>query len=351
MADGEARGGGTPADAAQLQERAVAEVSACESSDALEAVRLRYLGRKGEVTARLRAVSSLPAEERPVAGQVWNRTRKAIEAALTERQEALEASSGPAGAGDFDPTLPGRRPALGRPHVIMRTMDRVVRIFRAMGFAVVDGPEVETAHYNFSALNIPEDHPTRDDHDSFFLNPDLLLRTQMSPVQIRVMESEPPPVRIVAPGRVYRRDHFDASHSPFFHQMEGLYVAEDVTLGDLKGTLHEFARRFLGEQVDVRFRGSYFPFTEPSLELDATCTVCGGSGCPVCKQTGWVELLGCGMVHPNVLRGVGYDPDQVSGYAFGMGLERSAMMRHRIPDIRHLYENDVRFLHQFGGHA
>jgi phenylalanyl-tRNA synthetase alpha chain len=293
----------------------------------------------------------LPVQERPAAGQAWNAVRGVVEEALQAREAALDPGSSGSPADSFDPTLPGHRPPLGRPHVIMRTMDRIVEIFRAMGFAVADGPEVETAHYNFAALNIPEDHPTRDDHDSFFLAPELLLRTQMSPVQIRVMESQRPPVRVVAPGRVYRRDHFDASHSPFFFQMEGLYVAPDVSLGDLKGTLHEFARRFLGEDVRVRFRGSYFPFTEPSLELDASCTVCGGTGCAVCKQSGWVELLGCGMVHPNVLRGVGYDPDQVSGFAFGIGLDRTAMVRHRIPDIRHLYENDLRFLNQFGGRS
>jgi len=232
--------------------------------------------------------------------------------------------------------------------VLMRTMMELVDVFRMMGFSVADGPEIETAYYNFEALNIPDDHPTRDDHDSLFLEDGLLLRTQMSPVQIHVMERTPPPVRIVAPGRVYRRDSFDASHSPYFWQMEGLDVGEDVTLGDLKGTLHEFARLFFG-QNEVRFRASYFPFTEPSLEMDVACTVCGGSGCPVCKQSGWVEILGCGMVHPRVLRGAGYDSEAVSGFAFGMGLDRITLLRHRIPDIRLLYENDLRFLRQFGG--
>jgi phenylalanyl-tRNA synthetase alpha chain len=225
----------------------------------------------------------------------------------------------------------------------------MVDIFRGMGFTVAEGPEVETEHYNFEALNIPPEHPTRDDHDSFWVGPGLLLRTQMSPVQIHVMEATPPPVRVVCPGRVYRRDAFDASHSPFFFQMEGLHVAEDVTLGDLKGTLREFVHDFFGEGVGMRFRGSYFPFTEPSLELDISCTVCEGEGCPVCKRTGWVEILGCGMVHPEVLRQVGYDPESVSGYAFGMGPDRITMLRHRIPDIRYLYENDLRFLRQFGG--
>jgi phenylalanyl-tRNA synthetase alpha chain len=229
----------------------------------------------------------------------------------------------------------------------MQTLERMVEIFRSMGFSVADGPEVETPHYNFEALNIPEDHPTRDEHDSFFLEGGRLLRTQMSPVQIHVMERCAPPVRVVSPGRVYRRDNFDASHSPFFFQMEGLAVDEDVTLGDLKGDLRLFVNRFFGPRVGMRFRGSYFPFTEPSLELDIACTVCEGAGCPVCKQTGWVEILGCGMVHPNVLRGVGYDPERLSGYAFGMGPDRIAMLRHRIPDIRLLYENDLRFLHQF----
>ncbi len=234
---------------------------------------------------------------------------------------------------------------------MLQTIDELVDLFRSMGFSVADGPEVESARYNFEALNIPEGHPTRDDHDSFYIDENLLLRTQTSPVQIRVMECTPPPVRIIAPGRVYRRDAFDASHSPFFFQLEGLCVGEDVTLGDLKGTLRAFARGFFGESVRLRFRASYFPFTEPSLEMDIGCTVCGGSGCSVCKQSGWVEILGSGMVHPNVLRGVGYDPEKVSGYAFGMGPDRITLMKHRIPDIRFLYENDLRFLRQFRGIA
>jgi phenylalanyl-tRNA synthetase alpha chain len=332
----------------ELLERALAEVGSARDADALERTRVRYLGRKGEVTAGLRAVSSLPPEERPAAGQAWNRVRGQLSEAMDARRAELE--SGTAAPADaFDPTLPGRRPPAGVPHVLLQTLEHMVDIFRSMGFAVVDGPEVETPHYNFTALNIPEGHPTRDDHDSFFLADDLLLRTQTSPVQIHVMERTPPPVRIIAPGRVYRRDSFDASHSPFFFQLEALYVDTDVTIGDLKGTLRAFCRRFFGREVDLRFRGGYFPFTEPSLELDIGCTVCGGAGCPVCKHTGWVEILGSGMVHPNVLRGVGYDPDQVTGFAFGMGPDRLTMLRHRIPDIRHLWENDVRFLHQFGG--
>jgi phenylalanyl-tRNA synthetase alpha chain len=337
------------ADPREALNQALQEIEAAGDLDALEKIRLRTLGRKGEVTARLRGVSSLPAEERPAAGKAWNEVRVGITAALESRREALAA--GAAGAGDtaFDPTLPGRRPAVGVPHVLRRTVDRLVGIFRGLGFHVVDGPEVETVHYNFEALNIPEGHPTRDDQDSFFLGGDLLLRTQTSPAQIHVMESVGPPVRVICPGRVYRRDNFDASHSPFFFQMEGLHVDEDVTLGDLKGTLREFVGQFFGPEVEMRFRGSYFPFTEPSLEMDIQCTVCGGGGCPVCKRTGWVEILGCGMVHPNVLRGVGYDPERVGGYAFGMGPDRIAMLRHRIPDIRLLYENDVRFLAQFKG--
>ncbi|MFN8179392.1 MAG: phenylalanine--tRNA ligase subunit alpha [bacterium] len=330
---------------------ALAQIESAENADLVEQLRLRYLGRKGEVPLALRGVAALPEADRRAAGAAWNEVRRALEEAVSRRQSEFEASSerGAAGAGALDVTLPGRRPAIGHPHVLMATIDRLVDIFRSLGFSVADGPEVETARYNFEALNIPEGHPTRDDHDSFFLGDDLLLRTQMSPVQIRVMESVPPPVRVIAPGRVYRRDHFDASHSPFFFQMEGLHVDRDVTLGDLKGTLHEFARRYFGDAVRVRFRGSYFPFTEPSLELDVSCTVCGGVGCPVCKRSGWVEILGCGMVHPNVLRGVGYDPEQFSGWAFGMGPDRITLLRHRIPDIRHLYENDLRFLRQFGG--
>lgn len=332
-----------------LLEEALTRIREVPDLEALDSVRHAYLGRKGKVTAGLRGVSSLPVEERPAAGQAWNRVRGELEQAVTARQEELAAGAASAEADAFDPSLPGRRPPAGLPHVLMTTLDRIVEIFRAQGFSVVDGPEVETVHYNFAALNIPEDHPTRDDHDSFFLGPDTLLRTQMSPVQIHTMESQPPPVRVVAPGRTYRRDHFDASHSPFFFQVEGLYVDEDVTIGDLKGTLHEFVRKFFEADLGMRFRGSYFPFTEPSLELDISCTVCGGEGCAVCKQSGWVEILGCGMVHPNVLRGVGYDPDRVTGFAFGMGPDRIAMLRHRIPDIRYLYENDLRFLRQFRG--
>lgn len=336
------------AESRDVLKQAREEIEAATDLESLEAVRLRYLGRKGEITRNLRAVSSLPVEERPQAGKAWNETRGELEACVEKRQASLSDRAGTV-RDPFDVTLPGRRRPAGRPHVLMQTLDRLVEISRSLGFSVVDGPEVETAHYNFAALNIPEDHPTRDDHDSFFLGPDLLLRTQMSPVQIHVMEKSPPPVRVVAPGRVYRRDHFDASHSPFFFQLEGLYVDRDVSIGDLKGTLQEFVNRFFEREVGMRFRGSYFPFTEPSLELDIACTVCEGRGCPVCKQTGWVEILGCGMVHPSVLRGVGYDPDEVSGYAWGMGPDRITMLRHRIPDIRHFYENDLRFLDQFGG--
>ncbi len=336
-------------EARDLRERATREIEAAATLEDLESVRTRLLGRSGEVTAKLRAVSGLAAAERPAAGKVWNEVRALLTAAADERRALLEAAAASGTRAPFDPTLPGRRPPVGLPHVLLRTVDELVGIFRSLGFSVADGPELETPHYNFEALNIPEDHPTRDDHDSFFVDDALLLRTQMSPVQIRVMERTPPPVRVVAPGRVYRRDAFDASHSPFFFQMEGLDVGEDVTIGDLKGTLHTFARRFFGDGVKLRFRASYFPFTEPSMELDIGCTVCGGSGCPVCKHSGWVEILGCGMVHPRVLRGVGYDPDQVSGYAFGMGPDRITLLKHRIPDIRFLYENDLRFLRQFAG--
>jgi phenylalanyl-tRNA synthetase alpha chain len=334
----------------ETHEQALREIEAAETPEHLETVRRRYVGRKGEVTASLRAVSGLDPAERPAAGRAWNEVRKEIEGSLDARRAALEAkAAGQAKRPAVDISLPGRRPACGVPHVLRRTIDRLVEIFTRMGFWVADGPEVESERYNFEALNIPVDHPTRDEHDSFYLGPGVLLRTQMSPVQIHVMEKTPPPVRVISPGRCYRRDSFDASHSPFFFQMEGFHVAENVTLGDLKGTLREFVLRFFGRGVEMRFRGSFFPFTEPSLELDISCTVCGGAGCSVCKQTGWVEVLGCGMVHPQVLRNVGYDPESVSGYAFGMGPDRITMLRHRIPDIRYLYENDVRFLHQFRG--
>ncbi|MAF26717.1 MAG: phenylalanine--tRNA ligase subunit alpha [Gemmatimonadota bacterium] len=334
---------------AEVLERALREVGACTDQEALNDVKVRFLGRKGEVTAGLRSIPSLPVAQRPSAGQEWNRLRTALAEALDARGAELADTGGQSDGSSFDPTLPGRRPPLGVPHVLAATLDELVGAFRSMGFSVADGPEVETERYNFEMLNIPEGHPTRDDQDSIFLGGGLLLRTQMSPVQIRVMEKHSPPVRIVSPGRVYRRDTFDASHSPFFFQMEGLYVDEDVTLGDLKGTLRAFAHSFFEEGIGLRFRGSYFPFTEPSLEMDIACTVCEGAGCPVCKSSGWVEVLGCGMVHPRVLRGVGYDPDVVSGFAFGLGVDRIAMLRHRIPDIRLFYDNDLRFLHQFGG--
>jgi phenylalanyl-tRNA synthetase alpha chain len=338
-------------EARSLREQALLEIEAISDPAALDAARTRWLGRSGEITRRLRAVSTLPDSERPAAGKAWNETRAALERAIDERRAALESSSASRAASSFDPTLPGRRPPVGLPHVLLRTIDDLVDLFRTMGFGVAEGPEVETSRNNFEALNIPEGHPTRDDHDSFFLSDDLLLRTQTSPVQIRVMERTKPPFRVIAPGRVYRRDAFDASHSPFFFQLEGLCVGEDVTIGDLKGTLRAFAHRFFGDGIGLRFRVGYFPFTEPSMELDIACTVCGGPGCAVCKYSGWVEILGSGMVHPNVLRGVGYDPDVVSGYAFGMGPDRITLLKHRIPDIRLLYENDLRFLHQFPGVA
>ncbi len=330
-----------------LREQALREIESVSDLDTLDGARTRWLGRSGEITRRLRALSTLSERERPAAGKLWNEVRIEVTEAIEARRGALESARGVRAADRFDATLPGRRPPFGLPHVLLQTVDRLVDIFRTMGFSVADGPEVETVHYNFGALNIPEGHPTRDDHDSFFVDDDLLLRTQTSPVQIRVMERTPPPVKIIAPGRVYRRDAFDAGHSPFFYQLEGLCVGDDVTIGDLKEALRVFARRFFGESIELRFRVGYFPFTEPSLELDIACTVCGGRGCGVCKQSGWVEVLGSGMVHPNVLRGVGYDPEAVSGYAFGMGADRITLLKHRIPDIRLLYENDLRFLRQF----
>jgi phenylalanyl-tRNA synthetase alpha chain len=335
-------------EAQALREQALREIESVSDLDTLDGARTRWLGRSGEITRRLRALSTLPESERPAAGKLWNEVRAELTQALDTRRDALESARG-GSRQDFDATLPGRRPAFGLPHVLPRTVERLVDIFRTMGFSVADGPEVESVHYNFEALNIPEGHPTRDDHDSFFLDDELLLRTQTSPVQIRVMERTPPPVKIIAPGRVYRRDAFDAGHSPFFYQLEGLCVGDDVTIGDLKETLRTFAVRFFGESVRLRFRIGYFPFTEPSLELDIGCTVCDGRGCGVCKHSGWVEILGSGMVHPNVLRGVGYDPEAVSGYAFGLGADRITMLKHRISDIRLLYENDLRFLRQFPG--
>ncbi len=327
----------------------MAGLAAARSADELEALRVKYLGRQGLLTQLLRSIPSLPPEERPALGRQANEAKAKIEALLAERLAELRRAERQRtlAAQRFDLTLPGRRPPVGPLHPLTQVLDEIIEIFLGLGFAVAEGPEVESDFYNFEALNIPKDHPARDMQDTFYLSDDVLLRTHTSPVQIRTMEAQRPPVRIICPGKVYRRDA-DITHSPMFHQVEGLAVDRDVSMGDLKGTLELFAREMFGPKTRIRFRPSFFPFTEPSAEVDVRCFLCGGEGCRVCTQSGWLEILGSGMVHPRVLRTVGYDPEEVIGWAFGMGVERIAMLKYGIDDIRLFFENDLRFLSQFG---
>lgn len=331
---------------ALLKKQAIAEIAAARAPAELERLRVRYMGRKaGELTLVLRSLKGLSEEERRSVGPAANALKDELVEALRKRRTQLETGSANEA---IDLTLPGRKRFLGYKHPITLVTDRVVDIFVGMGFEEILGPEIETDWYNFEALNIPQGHPARGEmFGNFYLPGDLLLRSHTSPVQIRVMEKMRPPVRVIAPGRVYRRDAFDSSHSPVFYQVEGLYVDGGVSFADLKGTLEVCSQEMFGSDVRVRFAPSYFPFTEPSAELAISCVICGGEGCKVCAHTGWVEILGCGMVHPQVLRNVGYDPDKVTGFAFGMGVERIAMIYYRIDDIRHFYSNDLRFLSQF----
>ncbi len=333
----------------QRQAAALEEIRAAADERSLDALRAKYLGRKGLVPALMKELKALPPEERPLAGRKANELKVAVQQALTERRRELaEARAHPAAAAaSFDYSLPGVWRGTGSRHPISSIIERAVEIFHGLGFTVAEGPDIETEYYNFDALNTPPDHPSRDPQDTFYLSDGRLLRTQTSPVQIRYMEAHPPPVRIVAPGRCYRRDTPDATHSANFHQIEGLYVARGVSMADLKGTLAYFARRMMGPGVRVRFRPHFFPFTEPSVEVDFSCHACGGKGCRICKHSGWIEIAGAGMVDPNVFAAVGYDPDEYSGYAFGMGIERMAMILYGINDIRVFYENDIRFLEQF----
>jgi phenylalanyl-tRNA synthetase alpha chain len=314
----------------------------------LEEARVRYLGKKGALTQLLRALPDLPAAERPAVGREANLAKAEIESVLEARLASLERLERRArlAADRPDLTLPGRRVVPGGLHPLTRVHDEIVDVFTGMGFAVAEGPEVELDYYNFEALNIPKDHPARDMQDTFYVGGEILLRTHTSPVQIRTMERQKPPVRIIVPGRVYRRDA-DITHSPVFHQVEGLAVDRGISMGDLKGTLELFARELFGADSRIRFRPSFFPFTEPSAEVDVLCFLCKGGGCRVCKASGWLEILGSGMVHPRILRAMGYDTEEVTGWAFGMGIERVAMLRYGIDDIRLFYENDLRFLSQF----
>jgi phenylalanyl-tRNA synthetase alpha chain len=321
-------------------------VTGATSADDLERVRVELLGRKGRLTSILRELGQLPPEERPRIGAEANRVKEMLAARMDERKAALE--DGTNGSTGADLTMPGRDRWRGGVHPVTRVVDEICEIFHGLGFTRVAGPEVETVEYNFTKLNTPLDHPAADMHDTFYLADGVVLRTHTSPVQARVMEKFAPPVRVVVPGMAYRRDPFDASHAPAFEQLEGLAVDEGITFLDFKATISEFARRFFGPGTRTRFRPSFFPFTEPSAEVDVSCLLCGGAGCSACKRTGWMEIMGAGMVDPAVFEAVGYDPERYTGFAFGMGPARIAMQRYRIPDIRLLYENDVRFLEQFG---
>ncbi len=330
-----------------LEDEARSAIARTEDTRGLESVRVEYLGRKeGRVTALMRALAQLPAEERPAAGAAANRVKSAIAELLDVRGRELAEPSAD-GARAVDPSLPGRAAWKGARHPVTLVIDEVCDALGFLGFTRVRGPEAETDWYNFTALNTPLDHPAADMHDTFYLAPGVLLRSHTSPVQIRTMQTYQPPIRVVVPGMSYRRDPFDASHAPAFEQIEGLAVDEGITFVDLKATLAVFARRLFGERARVRFRPSFFPFTEPSAEVDVSCLICGGSGCSACKGTGWVEIMGAGMVHPAVFEQVGYDAERYTGFAFGMGPARIAMLRYRIPDIRLFYEADVRFLQQF----
>jgi len=330
-----------------LEASALPAIAGAGDPEALEQIRIRILGRKGELTEILRGVGALPPEIRREVGQQANALKARIEAALEARQQTLRAAllDELAVREAIDITLPGRPVPSGSLHPITATLYEIVEIFQRLGFSVAEGPEVELDYYNFEALNIPKDHPARDMQDTFYITDDVVLRTHTSPVQIRVMEAQPPPVKIVAPGRVYRRDA-DPTHSPMFHQVEGLLVDYGVSFADLKGTLQAFVDQFFGAGTRLRFRPSYFPFTEPSAEVDIGCVMCSGASCRVCKGSGYLEILGAGMVDPEVFRGVGYDPE-ITGFAFGMGVERIAMLRYGIDDIRLFFENDLRFLQQF----
>jgi phenylalanyl-tRNA synthetase alpha chain len=345
-----------PLPAGDLQERLRAiereardELERAASPEALEEVRVRYLGRKGRITQELKSLAALPLDKRPIVGEAANRAKTGLAEALDRRAETLlaERESSTLTAERADLSLPGRAPRVGLRHPISIALDELTAIFRDLGFEVAGGPEIETPYHNFTALNIPEGHPAREESDTIFIGEELLLRTHTSPVQIRAMESRKPPLRIIAPGRCYRNDAPDATHSPVFYQIEGLAVDEGITFGHLKWTLEQFARAYFGSGVEIRFRPGYFPFVEPGAELDISCVFCGGSGCATCKQSGWIEILGSGMVHPAVFEAVGYDPETVSGFAFGTGVERMAMLKHGIPGIRFFYENDLRFLTQF----
>ena len=335
----------------RLRTEALAAIRAAKSLAELDAVRVKYLGKKGAFTAILRGMGNVSKEERPTIGKIVNIAKAKVEAAIEKQNGILKADALKArlASEKIDVTLPGRANTLGHLHPLTQTLERIKDIFFRMGFSVEEGPEIEKDYYNFEALNLPKDHPARDMQDSFYITEDILMRSQTSPVQARTMEKNEAnaPIRMIAPGRVYRRDEYDATHSPMFTQVEGLVIDKGITLADLKGTLELFLHQIFNDDIGVRFRPSFFPFTEPSAEVDISCVMCHGKGCRVCKGTGWLEILGSGMVHPHVLEMSGYDPKKVSGFAFGMGVERIAMLSYGVDDLRLFYDNDMRFLRQF----
>lgn len=335
-------------DLEQLSKEALQAVAEAGDLRALDEARVRYLGKSGLFTEQLKQLGKLPKEERPQAGQAVNKAKRALQKAIEERRQALENAALEArlAAERIDVTLPGRKLGRSGLHPVSRTLQRIEELFATAGFSVAEGPEIEDDYHNFEALNIPAHHPARAMHDTFYFDKHRLLRTHTSPVQVRVMSQAEPPLKVIAPGRVYRCDS-DLTHTPMFHQVEGFMVDEQVTFADLKGLLHTFLKAFFEKELKVRFRPSYFPFTEPSAEVDMECVMCGGQGCRVCSQTGWLEVLGCGMIHPEVFRHVGIDTEKYSGYAFGMGVERLTMLRYGVNDLRLFFENDLRFLQQF----
>lgn len=334
-----------------IRESAQTAIAETLDGETLEALRVRYLGKKGELTAVLKQMGKLSEQERPVVGQLANEVRSALEEAIEARERALsaEALSKRLVQERVDVTIPGKRPKMGKKHPMYSVLDEIKEIFIGMGFTILEDREIELASYNFTRLNVEEGHPAREWSDTFYFTEDssILLRTQTSPMQIHAMENGKPPIRILAPGRVYRKDEVDATHSPMFHQIEGMAIDRGITMADLKGTLNEVVRSLYGEETVTRFRPHHFPFTEPSCEMDIQCHKCHGAGCPTCKGEGWIEVLGAGMIHPKVLEGCGIDPAVYSGWAFGMGLERMALGRYKISDLRLIFENDVRFLEQF----
>ncbi|WP_122639313.1 phenylalanine--tRNA ligase subunit alpha [Romboutsia sp. Marseille-P6047] len=332
-----------------LKDIALGEIQDASTIEELEGLRVKYSGKKGQLTAIMKEMGKLSAEERPVVGKVANIVREAIEGGINTKKEEIKAieKEKQLASEVIDVTMPGKTFTVGKKHPISQIIDEVSEIFMGLGFSIAEGPEVETIENNFDALNAPKDHPSRDMSDTFYINSELLLRTQTSPVQVRTMKSQDLPIKVISPGRCFRFDSPDATHSPMFHQIEGLVVGKNVTMAQLKGTLDNFVKKLFGEETKTKFRPHNFPFTEPSAEVDVTCFKCGGEGCAMCKQEGWIEILGAGMVHPNVLRNCGIDPEVYSGFAFGMGVERIGMLKYEIDDIRLLFENDMRFLNQF----